>query len=287
MKNSIYNNPLVRDLVRLALLEDLGPDGEDITSDLLFDRRKKGEAEIRAKEPLIFCGYPVIEEVFRQVDPAVSLQAMVTEGAELTGPRKVVRLEGPAVSLLRGERVALNFAQRMSGVATMTHRYTAALKGSPVQLLDTRKTLPGHRVTDKYAVKCGGGDNHRMGLYDMMMIKDNHKRAAGGLTEAIARAQVLRRKGIILEVEVETIEEAREAAMAGCDIIMLDNMDNHSIASCSTMIRSLAPHTKIEVSGGIILERLPDLGKLDIDFISTGAVTHSAVAVDLSMEMDF
>jgi len=288
MKNdTLPDKRLIRRLVRLALEEDLGTRRRDVTSDLLFQPRDRAKAVILAKETLVFCGYPLICEVFRQLDPSVKIEACVEEGASVEKGSAVTRLEGAALSLLKGERTALNFVQRMSGVATMTRRYVEALGKSHVRLLDTRKTCPGHRALDKYAVRTGGGVNHRMGLYDMMMIKDNHKAVAGGLTAAVKRAQILRKKGIRLEVEVESAEEAREAARAGCDVIMLDNMDNESIKKCARLIRKEDPAVKIEVSGGITLPRLSGLAGLDIDFISTGAVTHSAVAVDLSMEIDF
>jgi|MTBAKSStandDraft_1061840.scaffolds.fasta_scaffold22985_2 nicotinate-nucleotide pyrophosphorylase (carboxylating) len=288
MKNeSIQEKRLVRRLVRLALEEDLGIRRKDVTSDLLFRPKDRINAVILAKEDLVFCGFPLICEVYRQLDPSVCLHDSVPEGAAVSSGTVVARLEGAALSLLRGERTALNFIQRMSGVATMTRRYVEALGESRVRLLDTRKTCPGHRALDKYAVRAGGGVNHRMGLYDMMMIKDNHKAAAGGLAPAIKKAQPLRRKGIRLEVEVESETEAMEAARCGCDVIMLDNMDNESIEKCARLIRDEDPSVKIEVSGGITLTRLSGLARVDIDFISTGAITHSAVAVDLSMEMDF
>jgi len=195
-KESIQEKRLVRRLVRLALEEDLGTRRRDVTSDLLFKPKDRMKAVILAKEELVFCGFPLICEVFRQLDPSVRVEACVTEGTSVSKGNVVVRLEGAALSLLRGERTALNFIQRMSGVATMTRRYVQALGESRVQLLDTRKTCPGHRLLDKYAVLAGGGTNHRMGLYDMMMIKDNHKAAAGGLSPAITMAQPLRRKGI-------------------------------------------------------------------------------------------
>ena len=286
-KESIQEKRLVRRLVRLALEEDLGTRRRDVTSDLLFKPKDRVKAVILAKEELVFCGFPLICEVFRQLDPSVRISAGVAEGMSVNKGTVVARLEGAALPLLRGERTALNFVQRMSGVATMTRRYVQALGESRVQLLDTRKTCPGHRLLDKYAVLAGGGTNHRMGLYDMMMVKDNHKAAAGGLAPAIKKAQPLRRKGIRLEVEVESETEALEAVRCGCDVIMLDNMDNESIESCARLIRKEDPGVKIEVSGGITLPRLSALARLDIDFISTGAITHSAVAVDLSMEMDF
>ena len=286
-KDSIQDNRIVRRLVRLALEEDLGIRRRDVTSDLLFKSKDRVNAVILAKEKMIYCGYPIICEVYRQLDPSVRVNASVEEGDSVEKGFVVARLEGAALSLLKGERIALNFIQRMSGIATMTRRYVDVLGESRVQLLDTRKTCPGHRILDKYAVLAGGGANHRMGLYDMMMIKDNHKAAAGGLVPAVKQAQALRRKGILLEVEVESEKEALEAARAGCDVIMLDNMDNESIKKCVRLIRKEDPEVKIEVSGGITLSRLPGLALLDIDFISTGAITHSVVAADLSMEMDF
>ncbi len=273
----------VRELIDMAIREDLGDNLTDVTSDAVF-HDETATAELLCKETIVLCGTDLIRYVYQAIDPVVTVEILFPDGEVLGDHTVFATIHGKVRSLLKGERIVLNFLQRMSGVATQTKTYVNALNSTTVKLLDTRKTIPGYRHLDKYAVKTGGGENHRMGLYDMVMIKDNHKNAAGSVSEAIDRVRN-HTQGIKVEVEVETIEEAREAARKGCDIIMLDNMNNEEIIEASRAIRSVNASIKIEVSGGITIERLSSLGQLDIDFISSGALTHSVRAVDISMEM--
>ncbi len=269
-------------LVEMALKEDLGKEQIDVTSDNVFEGHT-AKAVITARQHLVVSGIYAAQAVYSRIDPQVNVKILQKDGAEVPPGTAVAEITGSAVSVMKGERIVLNFMQRMCGVATMTAEYVKAL-GEKVRLLDTRKTLPGYRFLDKYAVTCGGGKNHRMGLYDMAMIKDNHKEAGGG---ALAVLKRLKEKApdVPIEVEAETVDEAVMFAEEGCDVIMLDNMDNESVKKAAAAIRKIDPSVKIEVSGSVTIERLHSLGVLDIDYVSTGAVTHSAPAADLAMDI--
>ena len=268
------------DLIDLALKEDIGPG--DITTDNIVPADDKGKGIIVAKQDLVIAGLKVAEKVFNALEPTVLFTSTVKDGDRVAKGATVVTIEGTLRSLLKGERTALNFLQRLSGIATQARAYVETVSGTSVKLIDTRKTTPGWRVLEKYAVRVGGAYNHRMGLYDGVLIKDNHIAAAGGITQAVQ--QVRRAISHLVKVEVETTtpEEIREALTAGADIIMLDNMDLEQIRQAVGIIKNKA---LVEVSGGVTRERLNDLAQTGVDLISIGALTHSAVAVDLSMRI--
>ncbi|WP_454781219.1 carboxylating nicotinate-nucleotide diphosphorylase [Legionella sp. WA2022007384] len=263
--------------VTRALHEDVG-DG-DVTATLL-SADLRAEAEIISREPMVVCGQRWVNEVFNQLDDQVKLKWLVTEGEWLAAPATLCTLYGPARSILTGERTALNFLQTLSATATQTYHYTQKLRGTPTRLLDTRKTLPGLRAAQKYAVTCGGGVNHRMGLYDAILIKENHIKACGSVAEAVALARK-NNKNVLVEVEVETLDELREAICAHPDRIMLDNFNQNMLEEA---IRINQPKCcDLEVSGGVTLENIATIGQLGVDFISVGAITKSIQAIDLSL----
>lgn len=267
-------------LIAMALEEDIGPG--DVTTDRLVPADAVGKGAIVAKEDLIIAGLKVARRVFQCIDADIQFQSEFQDGARIHSGATVVTLSGRLAALLTGERTALNFLQRLSGIATKARSYVALLEGKKVQLLDTRKTTPGWRELEKYAVRIGGGRNHRMGLYDAVLIKDNHIAAGGGIAAAVKR--IIAEVGPAMTVEVETtnLEEVREALDAGAHIIMLDNMDLDQIKAAVNLVNGRA---ELEVSGGITREHLIDLADTGIDYISSGALTHSARAVDLSMRI--
>ncbi|WP_294947216.1 carboxylating nicotinate-nucleotide diphosphorylase [Sulfurivirga sp.] len=269
----------IHPIVQLALAEDIG--SGDVSGEIIpADRQAR--ARVIAREPAIICGRPWFDAVFAQLDDAVRCHWQVREGEQVAPEQLIVTLEGPARALLAGERTALNFLQTLSGTATVTHRYVQALGDSPTRLLDTRKTLPGLRRAQKYAVACGGGRNHRIGLFDMVMLKENHIAAVGGIGPAVARARNLHPR-LKIEVETETLQEVREALEAGADIIMLDNFPPALAREAIALIDGRA---QVELSGNVTLETLPELARLGADFISTGAITKHVHAVDLSMRIE-
>ncbi|MNM23357.1 Nicotinate-nucleotide pyrophosphorylase [carboxylating] [compost metagenome] len=273
--------------VRAALLEDLGdalttldqPDASaDITAQLIPADRIS-TARVITREAGVFCGQPWVDEVFAQLGGEVKVEWKVQDGEHLSPNQELFRLHGPARVLLTGERNALNFVQTLSGVATLTARYVAELAGTECRLLDTRKTLPGLRSAQKYAVTCGGGKNHRIGLYDAYLIKENHILACGGIAEAIAEARRLN-PGKPVEVEVESLAELEQALTARADIVMLDNFD---VPMMKEAVRLNQGRAKLEVSGNVTLETLADYAATGVDFISVGALTKHVRALDLSM----
>jgi len=279
MKRSIAERDIMP-VIMLALREDIG-DG-DITSEAVFREPRVGAAEIVAKADGVFCGGEVLRCVYRHVDEQVSVDILANDG-DLVGPGDAVaRLGGSVKSLLIGERTALNFLQRMSGIASATRRITSLLRGTGITVLDTRKTLPGFRLLDKYAVRTGGGGNHRFGLFDAVLIKDNHIDAAGGITEAVRRVRDAYGDRFTVEVEARDPEQATEAAALGVDVIMLDNMDKEAMRIA---IDGIAGRAKIEVSGNLDEDRIGRLVDLGIDYFSIGALTHSVKAFDLSMRI--
>ena len=268
-------------IIDAALREDIG-DG-DLTSEAIFSGGGLSTARVVAKEDGVFCGGEVVRMVYRRLNPEVRVVARKSDGEAIASGETALMLSGPTEALLTGERTALNFAQRMSGIATATRSAVALLAGTQIRILDTRKTAPGLRLLDKYSVAAGGGTNHRMGLFDMAMIKDNHIRAAGGITEAVRRVRAMHGTRFEVEVEVTNAAGAREAAEAGADIIMLDNMDRDRM---SEAIEIVAGRAKIEVSGNMDEMRIKGIADLAIDFISIGALTHSVRAFDLSMRFE-
>lgn len=267
-------------LIDLALLEDVGPG--DLTSEALIPAEAKGKAEFLCKERLVLAGLEPARRTFRAVDPSCEVRFFVEEGRVIEPGTVFGTVEGPVRALLVGERTALNFLQRLCGIATITRRYVEALGDGRLQLLDTRKTIPGHRVLEKAAVRAGGGRNHRFALYDGVLIKDNHLAAVGSIEEAIRLARVRAPSLTKIEVEVEDVEGARRAAEAGADVIMLDNMGDEQIAEA---VRAIAGRALVEISGGITLERLPRLAATGADFVSAGAITHQARAVDIALDL--
>jgi nicotinate-nucleotide pyrophosphorylase (carboxylating) len=267
-------------LIDLALAEDIGPG--DITTDNLVDARAPGHGEIIAKQDLVIAGLDIARRVFQRLDDGVDFNALVQEGAWVPSGSRVVTVSGRFAALLSAERTALNFLQRLSGIATQVRQYVSLLEGRPVKLLDTRKTTPGWRELEKYAVRIGGGTNHRMGLYDAVLIKDNHIAAAGGVARAVARIKDKVSATVTIEVETTTLEEVRQALDAGAHIIMLDNMDLDRIKAAVDLVRGRA---QLEVSGGVTRDGLTALAATGVDLISSGALTHSACAVDLSMKI--
>lgn len=267
-------------LVKAALAEDVGPG--DITTAAVVDRRLRGTAEILAKEDLIVAGLFVAEKVFRNLDRNAVFKAVCKDGVRVKKNSVIARVSGRLGRLLTAERVALNFLQRLSGIATLTGEFVKRVKPSKARILDTRKTTPCLRKLERYAVKTGGGYNHRFGLFDAVLIKDNHIKAAGGVGEAVKRANKKYREEAAVEVEVSTLKETEEALQAGADIILLDNMTPERIKRA---LKAIDKRALVEVSGGITLDNVKRAAATGVDFISVGALTHSATAVDISMEV--
>jgi nicotinate-nucleotide pyrophosphorylase (carboxylating) len=278
--NPFEFTPAVDRLIDMALAEDIGPG--DITTAHTIAADAAGRAVIVAKEDLVIAGLDVARRVFERLDSRVRFDAGYADGDSITRGRSVVDLSGPLAALLTGERTALNFLQRLSGIATHVHACVAMLEGTGTRLLDTRKTTPGWRVLEKYAVRAGGGTNHRMGLFDAVLIKDNHIAGAGGITAAVQGVRSQVGTDMTIEVETTTLDEVREALDAGAHIIMLDNMSLDRIREAVQLVNGRA---KLEVSGGITQEHLAALAAAGVDYISSGALTHSVRAVDLSMKI--
>jgi nicotinate-nucleotide pyrophosphorylase (carboxylating) len=265
-------------IISLALKEDIGKG--DITTNLIIPNYTVSEAIIVAKENGIIAGLPVTKEVFKKLDEKIIWKNLVEEGKQVTAGTEIVRLKGSYRTLLTGERTALNFLQRISGIATTTSKYVEKLKGFKTVILDTRKTAPGLRMLDKYGVKMGGGTNHRIGLYDMVLIKDNHIKAAGGIREAVTQIRNSLKIETKIEIEVTNLAEVELALNAGVDIIMLDNMPlNHM----KKAVKLIDGKVKVEASGRVNLNSVRSIAKTGVDFISVGALTHSVKALDISM----
>ena len=273
----------VHELIRLALAEDIGPG--DVTVEYFVQAEARAQAVIVAKESGTLAGAAIAEAVFRAVDSSISVIVKKQDGAALAAGDVVMELAGPARSILTAERTALNFLQRLSGIATLTAAYVAAVSGTGTKILDTRKTTPGWRWLEKAAVRAGGGTNHRTGLYDMAMVKDNHLPVAGGLAGLQAGIERLQtdRPGIKVELEADTVEQVRAfLTLKGVTFILLDNMSLGEMRECAELARGSG--VKLEASGGITLERLPRIAATGVDFISSGALTHSVKALDLSLD---
>lgn len=273
---SLYD---VREDVRRALQEDVG--SGDITA-ALIDEDRRAEATVISREHAVLCGRPWFEQAFGLLDAAVRIDWRAEDGDTVEPNQILCVLYGPARALLTGERTALNFLQTLSGTASAARRYVEALGDSGVELLDTRKTLPGLRRAQKYAVRCGGGRNHRMGLYDGVLIKENHIAAAGSIGRAVGQARHHAPRGIPLEVEVENLQQLREALAAGADIVLLDNMAPDTLRQAVAITRGQA---KLEASGGITLDNIDAIAATGVDYISIGAITKHVQAVDLSMRI--
>jgi nicotinate-nucleotide pyrophosphorylase (carboxylating) len=274
------SSTLLREIVARALAEDLA--SRDITTRLLFPKPVKAEAVIQAKQEGIIAGLPVAKVVFKQVDAGLRFKPIVEDGDRVKPGMIVAHLHGEGRSILKGERVALNFLQRLSGIATLTARFVETVKGTNVKILDTRKTTPGLRFLEKYAVRMGGGKNHRMNLSDGVLIKDNHIALAGSLKNAVQLAKKTAPRGSKIEVEASNLREVEEAVFAKADIILLDNMTVSQLREAVTRIEGRA---LTEASGGINLKNVREIASTGIHFISIGALTHSSPALDLSLEI--
>ena len=275
---------LVSQLVTLALGEDLNyqsAENGDITAQLI-PANEQASAKVITREDCIFCGKDLIIEVFKQVDPSVVVNVLVNDGDAVTANSTLFTATGSARAILTAERTALNFVQTLSGTATTTAHYVKELAGTKTQLLDTRKTIPGLRILQKYAVKCGGGANHRIGLYDAFLIKENHIAACGGINKAVAQAKQ-NQPNKPIEVEVESLVDLKQALDAGADIIMLDNFNVEQIKQAVVVTNKRA---KLEVSGNMTLQTLKTYSQAGIDFISSGALTKNLQSIDLSMRFD-
>ena len=270
---------LYRDLVRGALAEDHGRG--DATSAATITAGQRGGGTIVAKSDLVVAGLDVAAETFRQADPGAVFEVRWGDGSHVEAGETVAIVSGDARALLAAERTALNFLQRLCGIATLTSRFVDAARGR-ITILDTRKTTPGFRALEKYAVRCGGGTNHRHRLDDGILIKDNHKRLAGGVRAAAERA-MKDAKGLPVEVEVETLDELDEALAAGVPRVLLDNFTTYDIREA---VKRVAGRAEIEISGGVTLERIPELATTGAQFVSVGALTHSAPSSDLSFEIE-
>lgn len=268
-----------RDLVARALAEDVGTG--DVTSRIVVDEDARARGTLLAKAPLVVAGLEVCAEVFRQCDPAAVIEVRWGDGAHCEAGETLAVVTGRARALLTGERTALNVLQRLSGIATLTAAHVAAA-GGRLTVLDTRKTTPLWRALEKYAVRCGGGTNHRFGLDDAILIKDNHKRLAGGLTAAVTRA-LQAGTPLRVEVEVETLAELDEALAAGATAVLLDNFTTYDIRRA---VERVSGKAHVEISGGVTRERVPELATTGADAVSIGALTHSAPAVDISFELE-
>ncbi|MBW1895842.1 MAG: carboxylating nicotinate-nucleotide diphosphorylase [Deltaproteobacteria bacterium] len=267
-------------LIRLALEEDIG--SGDVTTDALIEPNRKAGAIILAKEPLVLAGLDVAREVFTTLDGEMGFDTTFHDGDSVQPGDEILMARGQLRALLLGERTALNFLQRLSGIATLTRKYVDRVVGSKVRLTDTRKTTPGWRRLEKYAVKVGGASSHRFGLDDGILIKDNHIVACGGIREAVARAQSSGHHLLRIEVEAADLGQVNEALESGADVIMLDNMSLKDIQKSVNLINGRA---LVEVSGGVTLDGLSELADSGVDIISVGALTHSARAVDISMRV--
>lgn len=279
------SGPTIRAVVGDALREDLA--SGDVTTDLLVLPATRARAAVRTREPGVVAGIPVARAVFRAGDEGVEVEATAGDGDAVAAGDTVLRLEGPARAILRAERTALNFLQRMSGTATLTARFVAAVEGTGVRIVDTRKTTPGLRSLEKYAVRCGGGRNHRSSLGDGFLLKDNHRAILAhwnrDLASAVREARSVLSHTVSVEVEVDGPEQIAEALDSGADVILLDNF---SLPELRRAVEQVAGRTLLEASGGITLETVREIAETGVDLISVGALTHSAPALDLSLDFE-
>ncbi len=274
---------LYRRLIEEALKEDLGHG--DVTTNALIEASLRGIGLLRAKEELILCGLEVVREVFSLLDPTLVFIPLRKDGENLKPGEVAAEIRGKISSILKGERVALNFVQHLSGIATYTRKFVEAVKGFSVKIIDTRKTTPGLRVLEKYAVVCGGGVNHRFGLSDGVLIKDNHIKACGSIKEALKRAKENLPHVYKIEIEVKDLAELKEAILAGADTVLLDNMSPDTLKEAVALARRLNKEVLLEASGGVNLENVREVAATGVDLISVGRLTHSAPAVDLHLKI--
>jgi nicotinate-nucleotide pyrophosphorylase (carboxylating) len=275
----------IRAAVRLALAEDIG--SGDATTLATVPANATAKAVMRAREPLVVAGIGFAETAFRELSPKIKIEKLSRDGQRIAAGKILLKISGPARAILTAERVALNFVQRLSGVATLTSQFVEAIRGTRAQILDTRKTTPGWRRFEKYAVTCGGGKNHRLGLSDMILIKDNHLAALrnekpNAIAAAVARARKKFPK-LKIEVEADTLKQVEQAVKAGADFILLDNMDLKQLRQAVKIVDGRA---KTEASGGVNLKTVRAIAEIGVDFISVGAITHSARAVDIGLDFE-
>lgn len=267
-------------IIETGLREDIA--GGDITTDLLFDPDEQGRGLFRAKQDGVIAGLPVAVRVFAKLDLAARFSSLVHDGDAVKAGQPIAEVSGSVRTILTGERLALNLLQRMSGIASLTRKYVDAVAGLPVKILDTRKTAPGLRLLDKYAVRCGGATNHRINLNELAMVKDNHLKAAGGIANAVAKLRAGATAPIRIEVETANLDQVREALAAGADIIMLDNMN---LATMREAVALIAKRVPVEASGSIALDQVRAVAETGVDLISVGRLTHSVPALDISMKL--
>ena len=270
----------VDELIEMALKEDIG-DG-DITTSSVMKTSRGANAHLLAKEKFILAGIDIFYQVYKKLDQKLKLVKHFADGDEVSKGSVIGEISGEEAAILKGERVALNFLQRMSGIATLTHKFVTSVKSYPVKILDTRKTTPGWRALEKYAVKMGGGENHRLGLFDAVLIKDNHINFAGGIGEAVRKVRSNVPNGFKIEVETRNLEEVKEALDNGVNTIMLDNMNIEMMREAVTVVNK---KVLVEASGNITLENVGEVASTGVDFISVGALTHSAMAVDVHLKV--
>jgi nicotinate-nucleotide pyrophosphorylase (carboxylating) len=275
----------IRKAVRAALAEDIG--SGDATTLATVPANAAAKAVMRSREPLVIAGLDFAETAFRQLSPKIKIKKIAHDGQHVAARKTLLKISGPARAILSAERVALNFVQRLSGIATLTAQFVEAVRGTPAQILDTRKTTPGWRRFEKYAVACGGGKNHRVGLFDMILIKDNHLAALrnekpNAIAAAIQRARKIFPK-LKVEVEADTLKQAEQAVNARADFILLDNMDLKQLRQAVNIVNGRA---KTEASGGVNLKTVRAIAETGVDFISVGALTHSARAVDIGLDFE-
>ena len=284
---SVYSapwyTPAVQRLLDLALEEDVGRG--DVTTSSVIDESQEAEGDIIAGERLVVCGLGVVEAVFTRFDWRTRVRMKVADGDPVAPTTTVATVRGPAAALLAGERTALNFLQRLSGIATLTQAFIAAAEGAKLRITDTRKTMPGARALEKYAVRIGGGANHRADLSSGILIKDNHVALCGSVREAVRRARISAPHGLRVGVEVDTLAQLDEALEAGAEVVLLDNFSTRDLIDAVRRVRDRAPRIVLEASGGVTLDRIREIAKTGVDVISIGAITHSARAVDFSFSV--
>jgi nicotinate-nucleotide pyrophosphorylase (carboxylating) len=277
----MIENPIFLDsVIRNALEEDLGPG--DLTTNAIVDPSAMGKGALLARESLVLAGLPVFKRVFNLLSPDMAFEFSFEDGETVGDGEKIGMVSGPLEAILKGERTALNFLQRMSGIATLTRRYVEKVAAHKVKVVDTRKTVPGLRILDKYAVRMGGGFNHRLGLFDGILIKDNHIAAAGSVSKAVLLARKSAPHTVKIEVEVEDLKGVEEAIQAGADAVLLDNMSPEMMRRAVELV---ADRLEVEASGNVNLENIEEVAQTGVNLISVGALTHSPRAVDLSLEV--
>jgi nicotinate-nucleotide pyrophosphorylase (carboxylating) len=277
-RKMLPNDAYIEDLLRRALEEDVGTG--DVTTLATVPFGTEGRYDFVAREPLMVCGLPLAAKVFGLLDPSLKITPHMKDGDAVPAGSVLMTVEGPVQAILTGERVALNFMQHLSAIATHTQRFVNAVAGTKAEILDTRKTTPGLRFLEKYAVTCGGGANHRMGLYDAVLIKDNHIAASGGVVEAIRAAKANTK--LLIQVECDTVEQAKEAMLVGADRLLLDNMTPALLGEVVAI--NQAHNLPLEASGGVTLETIRPIAETGVDFISVGGLTHSAPHVDIGLD---